>query len=491
MELRDYLRMLRRGWATILVVTLLGVAVAGLYVLLAPKQYEASAALFVTTAEPLTIEDLSQGNSFASTAVITYAQIVDSSTVLDPVSTELRPQRSVEELVASVTTAVREDTTLIDITVASSDARSAAVIANAAAASAARVIPTLQTRPDGRPLVRMQQVRPAVEPAEAASPDASRILAVGVVAGLFVGLAGTIVRQSLDTRIQSGEELRQLTEVPLLGALPRLAKGERPGLAVRDDPSSTSGEAVRALRTSLKVLDARHPRSLLFTSATGDPDDVHVPTNLAWALAQAGQRVLVVDLDFRGSAVADVLGVETDNGLADVLAGRVGTEDAIRTTSSPLLHVLPSGTEETEAVDLLSGPTMPRTLRQLEQKYDILLLHSSPLLSHADAAVVAGSSGGTLLLVTAGRTRSGDVSAALETLANVHVRPLGVILTGVRDTDQVVRRGGGGRGSTPAQTGESALDGPTLRQHPAQTRPPAGSTPRLRRAPSARPNWTV
>ena len=107
-ELRDYLRMVRRGWLTILVITLLGVAAAFLYLAVTPKTYGASTTLFVATAAPDSINDLQQGANFAGTAVVTYAQIIDSGTVLTPVAAELRPQRSVDELVGRVTATVRE-----------------------------------------------------------------------------------------------------------------------------------------------------------------------------------------------------------------------------------------------------------------------------------------------------------------------------------------------------------------------------------------------
>lgn len=478
MELRDYLGMLRRGWATVLVVTLLGVGIAGLYVLLAPKRFEASTVLFVTTAAPATIEDLSQGASFASTAVITYAQIIDSSAVLDAVSTEVRPQRSVEDLVGSVTTSVREDTTLIDISVSAADPRSASMIANATAASAMRVIPTLQTGPDGRPLIRMNQVRPAVDPLAAASPNAPRLLGIGLVVGLFVGLAGTIVRQSLDTRVQRGEDLRQITEVPIVGVLPQLTK--RAGLAARDEPTSPAGEAIRALRTGAGILDARQPRTLLITPITGSTDDALVSANLAWSVAQAGKRVLLVDLDLRASAIAQALDVEAEDGLAEVLNGQIDLDDAIRTTTSPMLDVLPAGAAQVGPSDLLSGPAMLHTLRRFEQEYEVVVLHAAPMLAYADAASVAGAVGGTFLVVNAGRTRSGDVSAALENLAHVHVRPLGLILSGVRKPEQPLRLAVGSRGGPgSAASAPPALDSPTLRHYPSQSPPrsPGQSSP--------------
>lgn len=468
----------------ILVVTVLGVAIASIYIALAPKRFESSTALFVTTANPATIDDLQQGSNFSSTAVVTYAQIIDSSTVLGPVSSELRPQRSVDDLVGAVTASVREDTTLIDIGAAAPDPRSAAVIANATADSAARIIPTLQTRPDGLPLIRIQQIRPATEPVAAASPDAPRILAVGLVAGLFVGLAGTIVRQSTDRRVQRADDLRRLTDVPVVATLPLRRGGQRTGLVARHDPSSTAGEAFRTLRTNLGTLDSRQPRSLMF-AAISDDDVAHVPANLAWTFAQTGRRVLLVDLDLRASAIAEAFSIEEETGVADLLTGRADLDDVIRSTTNPNLDVLISGDEHPGASDLLGGDVMRGILRRLERDYDIVVLHAPSVLSFADAAMVAGGVGGMFLVARAGRTRSEDVSSALETLANVRVRPLGLVLSDARDPE-AVRSTGAGPGSSP-----EALDSPTLRQRPPSAEPRTTQVaPPRRTGPGVRPNWT-
>ncbi|MFC5141970.1 polysaccharide biosynthesis tyrosine autokinase [Actinomycetospora rhizophila] len=484
MELRDYLRMLRRGWATILLVTMLGVTIASIYIALAPKRFESSTALFVTTANPATIDDLQQGSNFSSTAVVTYAQIIDSSTVLDPVSTELRPQRNVDDLVGAVSASVREDTTLIDIGAAASDPRSAAAIANATADSAVRIIPTLQTRPDGLPLIRIQQIRPAAEPVTAASPDAPRILAIGLVVGLFVGLAGTIVRQSTDPRVQRADDLRSLTEVPVVATLPS-SRGARNGIVARDAPSSPLGEAYRTLRTTIESLDPQRPRSIMFAAASGD-SAVQVPANLAWTFAQSGRRVVLVDLDLRARAIAEAFSVNESAGISDLLIGHADLDDVVRSTTNPKLDVITSGAEHAVAPDLLGSEVLRGMFRRLERDYDIAVLHAPAVLALADAAMLAGAVGGTFLVVRAGRTRSEDVSSALETLANVRVRPLGLVLTDVRGPE-AIRSTGAVPGPSPG-----ALDSPTLRQ-----RPPSAAGPRTtqvsqprRTGPGVRPNWT-
>lgn len=455
MDIRDYLRMLRRGWPTVLSVTAAFVALAIAYLVLTPKVYESSTVLFVSANAPASIIDLQQGAQFAGNAVNTYAAVIDSPSVLGTVSEQLTPQRSVEELAAMVSTSVRTGTTLIDVVVAGDNPEDVVVIANAVASSSGQVIPALEN-PAGTPLVNVQQIRPAVEPTEPVSPNVSRMLALGLVVGLFIGLGATIAVQALDTRIRRVQDLRALTGVPVLGTLPSLKRGQRGGVAVRRDPAGPSGEAFRALRTNVRYLDARDHRSLVLTSVADNGDGAQVPSNLAWMLAESGQRVLLVDADLRRSSVAEAFEVHDGIGLADVLLGGIEPADAVRTTDHSRLDVLPSGTHDGSPSDLLSSPILVTTLRAMENRYDYVIVHAPPLLLYTDAAVVSSASGGTLVAVAAGRTRAQELTTALTVLTNVRVAPLGLILThaGRSEVDQV---GTGGTTTVRSRSGNRML----------------------------------
>jgi capsular exopolysaccharide synthesis family protein len=457
MDLQDYLRMLRRGWPAILLITALFLGVASLYLVVAPKRYESGTSLLVSTNSPQDIGELSQGADFSSRAVTTYADIVDSATVLGPVASSLRPQMSVEDLAGVVTATARSETTLIDIAVAGNDPAQTTVIANAVAASASRVIPTLQSGVAGRPLVQVKQIRPAVEPTAPVSPKLKNVLAIGLIVGLCVGLATTIVAQVLDTRIRRIEDIQNLTDVPLLAVLPPLKQAQRDGLVVRDEPTGPSGEAFRTLRTNLRFMESQDRRSVVFAAVADDRDGAHVPANLAWSLAQAGRRVLLVDLDLRSSTVGDAFGIEAGTGLADVLTGRAELPAVVRHTQHPRLRVVTSGSPQPSPSDLLSAPSMVSVLRRMEHEYDYVILHAPPLLSYSDAAVVSAAAGGTFLTVAAGRNRGHELTAALAALANVRIKPFGLVLTGAKSP--------GTSGRVPPSDVREPVAAPEVRPH--------------------------
>ena len=438
MDLRDYVQMLRRGWPTVLLLTALFLGLAAGYLALAPKRYQATAVLFVSLRNPESVTDRQLGLQFSSQAAITYAELVNSAIVLAPVaeSTGL----DLDDLMLMVSAGRRPDTALVDIVATGRHPSQVAAVANATAVSAASVIPDLESKSSGTPEVRLRRVERAVVPTTALSPDVKRTVTLGGIIGLSVGLAVTIARQALDTRLRRAQDLRRLTEVPVLAVLPRLKRSERRGVVVRDDPTGVAGEAYRSLRTNLSYLEFEERRSLMFTSVADGRDGALVPVNLAWSIAQAGRRVLLVDLDLRQSSVGTALNLPPGVGLADALAGEVDVIDTIRDTDHHNLQVVLSGTSQHGPSELLSSPTMATVLHRLEQEYEYVILHAPPMLAYTDAAVVSHIAGWTLVTVTAGSTRAQELSTALEVLANVRVTPLGLVLSNARATDQVDTR---------------------------------------------------
>ena len=450
MDIRDYLRMLKRGWPIVLITAVIFVGLSSLYLTLTPKQYQSTAVILVSASDPTSIVDLAQGNQFLTNSVSGYAQIIDSVAVLGPVGSSLRPQRRVDDLVAMVSAVVRPQTTLIDITATGADPQDVLVVASAVAASAARVIPSLEKAADGSPLVRVQQIRPAVEPSQAVSPNVNRVLVLGLVAGLLIGLATTIAMQALDTRIRRAHDLRMLTELPVLGVLPKSRRALNRRVVIRDDSAGASGEAYRALRTNIRFLDSKAKRSLLFASVADNSEGAQVPANLAWSLAEAGHRVLLIDLDLRQSNVGYAVGIDTNVGMADVLAGIVHLPAALQRTDHPNLSIVLSGGTVPNPSELLTSPTMSATLRQMESDYDYVVAHAPPLLSYTDAAVLAGVVGGTLVSVTVGHTGAQELNTALMVLGNVGVSPMGLVLTRAGRAASEHRRA---RGSVKGRSG--------------------------------------
>lgn len=434
MEFRDYLRMLRRGWPAILLITLLGLGAAVGYLNIVPTQYEATSIVLVSAQGASDMGDLQMGSQYTQRAVNNYAQMATSQVVLNPVIKRLNLTEPRAKLAERIAVTVAEDTTLLQIKVSSTDAAEAANIANGVASSLATVVRDLETNRSvvgSRNFVRLRQIQVAIAPAQAVSPNVRRVAALGLIVGLLVGLAATILFQSLDTRIRRSRDLWGLTETPLLAVIPKLRRARSHPLVARDDPSGAVGEAFRTLRTNLRFLETSGPRSIVLASATEEKNAVEVAANLAFALAEAGYRVVLVDVDLRHPRVGLIMDVDHRLGLSDVLADQAELDDALVTTSHPKLTALLAGTLPPNPSELLGSTQMRAVLSSLEKRFDYVIVDAPAVLSYTDAAVISVVAERTVLTVASGRTRSNELSAALRALGNVGTKPVGIVLTRV------------------------------------------------------------
>lgn len=434
MEFRDYVRMLQRGWLAVVLCTacVLGIALA--YVTFTPRVYQTSSLVYVSVAGRSSVTDLNTANQFSAASVFSYAEIAVSSTVLNQVVKNLRLPVTSDALARRVDVKVLEDTTLLQVTARAGNAGEAARVANAVAEVTIGVIGDLESkgRANAKNQVRLEQVVAAEVPHIALAPNVRRTMALGLIVGLSLGVALMILVQTMDTRIRDARALWKLTRTPMLAAIPPLRRSKSAALVVRDEPSGAVGEAYRTLRANLRFLERPEQRSLVVASAAEHRGAPNTAANLAWALADVGQRVVLVDADLRHPTVAALLGVSNDPGLSDVLAGHVGLVKSLVATKHAALTVLPAGPPSAQPSELIGSLALGRVLAELEAQFDHVVIAAPPVLMYSDATVLAGHAQRTLVSVVAGRTRTTQLSAALGRLGQAGITTTGIVLTQIR-----------------------------------------------------------
>lgn len=431
MELQDYLRVFRKSWILIVVLTALGGALGLTYALLATPTYTASARVFVSTSGATTASDLQQGNSFTQQRVKTYAELVTTASVLQPTIDALNIDTSVSKLRGQVSANAPLNTTVIDVTVSNADAVFAATLATEAANQLIDVVEHIETTNVslGSP-VRLTVVQEAEVPKAPTSPKKSLDLILGLLLGLAAGIGIALVRAALDNRIRNERDLEALTDVPVLGGIVFDPKAQDRPLIVHEDSHSPRAESFRTLRTNLQFLDAgRRERAFVVTSAVPGEGKSTTTANLAIALSQAGAKVLLVGADLRKPKMANYMAIEGGVGLTDVLIGRVELADAVQQWGRTELYMLPAGMIPPNPSELLGSALMADLIAKIHKQYDVVLYDAPPLLPVTDAAVLSRLVGGALLVVAAGRTHGPQVENAIATLENVGAPLSGVILT--------------------------------------------------------------
>jgi capsular exopolysaccharide synthesis family protein len=194
------------------------------------------------------------------------------------------------------------------------------------------------------------------------------------------------------------------------------------------------GEEFRHLRTNIRFLSVdRQIGSFVVTSAMPGEGKTSTASNLAIALAQAGQPVVIVDADMRRPSVADTFGISGAVGLADVLLGEVSLRDAVQKWRPDLpLYILPSGPTPPNPSELLGSQQLEKLIQSMRETNMIVVFDSPPLLPVTDAAVLARATDGALLVARVGKTRTDQLETAAEVLRTANAPILGAIANRVR-----------------------------------------------------------
>jgi capsular polysaccharide biosynthesis protein len=203
MELRDYVAALRGHWRTWVGATLLGVLLAGIAVVATPKTYTASAQVFVSVSPAIP-----NSAQFVAQRVKTYPDVVVSRTVLEPVVDELGLDLTVARLADRVEATNPPDTSQVQVDVSDRDPELAAAIADAVADRLVTVVEDLETPSSGNRPVQLTVTDPAAVPTSPSSPVVTDVLGLGLLVGLFLGLALAVLRRRSDDRLLTADDAR-------------------------------------------------------------------------------------------------------------------------------------------------------------------------------------------------------------------------------------------------------------------------------------------
>lgn len=436
MEIRAIGALLRRGWLMILMGTVIGGSGGiGLTLWTAPV-YNATAQLYVSVQATPSTTDLLQGAYFARQQVASYVALAQTPLVLDPVVTNLGLQETSDQLAGRIAVSNPVDTSLVTITASASQAEDAAALANAAVDSLGTSIQTLETPAvGGTSTVKASVVRRAVAPSAPASPNPKYNVAVGLLVGLTFGVVGAVLRDMLETRIRTAEDLQRITRRAVIASVDS-GPAESPGAPLfLAAPTSRRAEDYRRLRTNLQFLRAGDPRArvVVVTSAQGGEGKTTTAVNLALALAEVGASVALVDADLRRPDVATLLGLTGEAGLSTVLAGRADLGDVVVPWGQNGLVVLPAGAVPPNPVELLSLPALSQTIARLAASVEWVIVDCPPVGPVTDAAIVTAAADAVVVFVVRNDlSKRGTVAAGLGALDVVQAPVLGLVANCVR-----------------------------------------------------------
>jgi len=301
--------------------------------------------------------------------------------------------------------------------------------------SAQAVVDALRQRVDehqvGIPTIRLDEID---HPTVAGSPSFPRkklTIGIAVLLGLGFGAAAALLRERLTSRVETPEAVSEAADAPCFAEIPRdraLARVSDPAEFTANPKLRVVNEAFRDLRTNL-MFAQENLHSIVVTSPEGSHGKTTVAFGLASAFARAGTDTLLVDADLRRGRVAPLLKIPRAPGLMEALNG--AHVEPLR-TSLEGLDVLPTG-----AIDIEPGEELlsrfATVLAELEKRYDVVVVDTTPLIPVNDARVFASFADAAVVVVSADAATRRQVREAVHRLELVSVEPSAVVLNDSKD----------------------------------------------------------
>ncbi|MBC8065414.1 MAG: polysaccharide biosynthesis tyrosine autokinase [Chlorobia bacterium] len=281
-------------------------------------------------------------------------------------------------------------------------------------------------RESARELVR--KLSNPTEP-EIVKPKEAQYLAIALLMGLFVAVGFAMLKDSIDDRVTTADEIYGLTGLPSLGDIPALPR--RPGALTLAGPNDRLLERYRILKFNLLFSTLENPaRSIMITSSGPNEGKTEFACNLAVAACGEGRRVILVDANLRYPSIHRKMNVDGKPGLTDVIAGDALLSDSLHSTAVPGLSVLTCGTEISNPAEVLSSSGMHKLKAQLDKEADLVIFDSACCLGVADALVLSRVADSVVYVAKSGTTKRSSIRQGLSALQQANARVLGVAMNG-------------------------------------------------------------
>lgn len=443
MELRDYLRILRAHWIAILVLTLLGAGTAFAWTLTQTKIYTADASGYVTPYRSGSEEGTGvafAADNLAKSKVVSFVKLGAWRTVAERAIDELGLDTSPEALVRRVSVANPANTVVIDVQADATTPEAARDLAEAWIRGMAVEIERLETNGgEIDPTVTLVAAESAALPTSPSSPNVRLSVILGALVGLALGIGYAVLRYVLDRRLRSPESVERETGLAVVGTIPEEKSFTTGSRLVPFDGANSSGsknvhlfavsEALRELRTNIRFMDVDSPpRVIVVTSPLPGDGKSTTAANLAITIAAAGEPVVLIDGDLRRPMVASVFGLVEGAGLTDILSDRAGVDDVAQPVGElGTLRVIGAGRVPPNPSEVLGSARMRELLLALRGTATVII-DAPPLIPVTDAAVLANSADGAIVVGTVGKTTYDVLKKALGNLDKSNARALGIVL---------------------------------------------------------------
>ncbi|WP_298847226.1 polysaccharide biosynthesis tyrosine autokinase [Clostridium sp.] len=422
MKIKDFLIIIRKRIKLIMLITAFATIVTGIlsFYVLKPV-YEAQCTVIVgkDSTEKITESEVTMYQDL----IKTYSQIAKSRLVAENALGRLNLGVTWKEFMSNEDITSETGTQIVDTSYKNGNAEVAAQGANAL--SQAFIEESQKLLSSGS----VKIMDKALDPEVPIKPNKKLNIAKAFILGLIFSLSLAFFIDHLDNTIKSEEDVERQLGLPTMGLIPK--QKNMMNLIVEKQPKSQVAEAFKSMRTNLLFsLENRGINTLMVSSSSPNEGKTSVSTNIAFAIAKTGKRVLLVDCDLRKPSVHRYFNISNSEGLADVILKERKVEEIIAKINDKL-NVLTAGTLNYNSSELLASQKMKTFIKDMEKEYDYVILDTPPIVAFADAIILVTDKVGVVLVINCEQTKIEICKKSKQLLANVNAALIGVVLNKV------------------------------------------------------------
>lgn len=428
MDLKQFLRAVRRGWWAVALFTVVGLAAGVGITATQSAKYSSTVKWYVSAPPGVGNTNLFNNIQYAQQLVNSYVKVLSTDSVGAAVVQTSGVPKTAKQVAKEISGSSPLNTQILAATITDSSAVNVTKLSAALAQTFGPYAAGLDSGTKNAGSVSLTKIQ---GPTEAVKVGPRRTLnyALGLFLGLIIGLAAAALRELLNSSVRSAQELETLAGKPTLGALSLNHDAKKQPLIVGKQAHSPFAEEFRQLRTGLQFVDVDRPPSIIaVTSSLAGEGKSIVSVNLALSFAETGANVLLIEADLRKPRVCSYLGLDGSIGLTNVLAGQLPVADVVQRWGQSSVSVLAGGVVPPNPAEILGSRQMRDLLTSLRSQFDLIIIDTPPVLPVTDAAVVSTFADGVVFVVRYGKTTPAQVSSAVKSIQAVDSRLLGFIL---------------------------------------------------------------
>jgi capsular exopolysaccharide synthesis family protein len=283
------------------------------------------------------------------------------------------------------------------------------------------------------------------EPTLPFAPNKSKYALLTILLGGITGFAFAFLRDMTDRTFRTPDAISAALGIHLLAQMPSfkmtqkyrkeldLSASSEPGTPVGSlfayhFPDSVQCETFRALRSKVFLNSRVKPKTVLFTSPHSGDGKTTFISSMAIMLAEADKKVLLIDGDIRKPDIHRKFNLKNEEGFAELLAGTHTEEELARPTKLKNLFVITAGLQRKNPSERFIAANFDQILEKPKEKYDFILIDTSPVLYVSDVCNIAARTDGVIYIFRIRHNGQPDVTQGVRMMADVGANFIGCVV---------------------------------------------------------------